>query len=240
MNFAAEVGVRCPFEDRPALDRPEPLVPRRCAAGAPVVDGGLGPARSRSGHMSTSPVFSIWEVWAPPGPPDGDVLLDPVEALEGAVDVAGVELVLRDAVREQRLLDGVERMLPDRAAPRDAGHVPQVLPRRRRLLALEDVGAVGEDRRVDVVPVVVRVPELRPDLLHGGEAVEPDLLQVVAFLHELVGGRLAQERHVPGVRLGVDHALDLAGGLVLRRRPRRPRCRSPPGRACSTPPRTRP
>ena len=47
-------------------------------------------------------------------------------------------------------------------------------------------------------------------------ALDVDLLEIAVLgVDELVGGGQRQQRHVPGVGLGVDHADDDAGRLVL-------------------------
>ena len=144
------------------------------------------------------------------GPPHADVRLDLVEAREGAVEIARVDLRGRHAVGHQRFLDGVERMLAQRAAARHLLDVPQIGPRRRGALALELVVAIGEHRRVDVGADAIRRHVRRRDRLHHRLGLEAVRLQVLLVAGgQDVDRRQADLGHVPGVGLGVDHALDL-------------------------------
>src|SRR5258707_10139729 len=135
---------------------------------------------------------------------------------------ANLELVLRDPVGEQRLLDGVERMLAQRPPAGDSLEVQEILPRDRGLPALEGVRAIREDRGVHVVAHAVRRHVLRRDLGDVRMLLELVPLEIAPVVDQLLGRGLAELRHVPGVGLGVDHALDLARRLMRRGHPHPP------------------
>ena len=78
--------------------------------------------------------------------------LDLVELLEGAIHVDRIDVLQRHAVGEERRLEHVDRMLVQGAAAREFLHVPEIGPVLRPVLPVL-VGAVGDDRRVDVLPI---------------------------------------------------------------------------------------
>src|SRR5262245_45369375 len=82
-------------------------------------------------------------------PPRGDVRLDLVELLEGAVEVDGIELVHRHAIGQQRELQIVGRMVAHGARARELLGVPPFRPGLGMAAAFEDVAAIADDGGVD-------------------------------------------------------------------------------------------
>src|SRR6266446_3990287 len=82
-------------------------------------------------------------------PPGCDVRLDLVELLEGAVEVDGIELVLRHAVGQQRELEIVGRVVAHGTRAGKLLGVPPFRPGLGMAAAFEHIGAIADDGGVD-------------------------------------------------------------------------------------------
>src|SRR5262245_18210490 len=108
-------------------------------------------------------------------------------------------------------------MLAHGATARNFLHVEQICPGLGRLLplALIGVAAIGKDRGEYVVADEVL------SLVLGGRRIDVRRLDVElfevarTFVTKLIGGRKRNQTHVPGVRFGIDHALNEARRLML-------------------------
>src|SRR5215813_6241828 len=193
-ELATHVGLWCALEDRPAFGCPQMLGPDDLDWGA-VFNGGLRAT----------------------GPPNCDVFFDSIELFEGSVEIERIELLTWNSVGQESLLDGVERMLVDRAATRNFIYVKEICPGLGRLLAfaLIGVGAVGEDDCKHIIPDKILGLVLGRRCINI-RSFDVEFLEITrAFVAQLIGGRKRYQTHVPGISLGIDHALDEACWLML-------------------------